>query len=62
MQGNVGRAQRDTRDLQTKRSDEAQSNKTGHAALSACVGDLTFSCKDAASPNTQSFDYEPNGN
>ena len=35
---------------------KAQSNKTGHAALSACVGDVTFSCKDAASPSTQSFD------
>ena len=37
-------------------SDEALSNKTGHAALSACVGDLTFSCKDAASPSTQLCD------
>ena len=43
------------RDLQTKcedGSDVAQSNKTGHAALSACVGALTFSCKDVASPNS----------
>ena len=43
-------------DMQTKceeGSDKKQSNKTGHAALSACVGDLTFSCKDVASPSTQ---------
>ena len=60
MQGIVGRAQRDMRDLQDETredgSDEVQSNNTGHAALSACVGELTFSCKDAASPSTQSFD------
>ena len=42
--------------LQTKcedGSDVAQSNKTGHAALSACMGALTFSCKDVASPSKQ---------
>ena len=39
-----------------RREDGAQSNKSGHAALSAYVGDLTFSCTDAASPSTQSFD------
>ena len=55
MQCIVGRAQCNTRDLQDEDgSDQAQSNKTGHAALSACVGDLTFSCKDAASPSRQS--------
>ena len=35
-------------------SDERLSNKTGHAALSVCVGE--FSCKYAASPSTPSCD------
>ena len=36
--------------------DEGLSNKTGHAALSVCVGDLSFSCKGAALPSTLSCD------
>ena len=37
-----------TCNVKTYGSDEELSNETGRAAPSLCVGDLTFSCKDAA--------------
>ena len=36
-------------------TDEGLSNKTSHEALPLYVGALTFSCKDAESPSTQSW-------